>query len=184
MSTKKELKGGDSGGPSRARYSLNLIEQIVEQVESGASRKSLCTTYGMAAVTLQSWIRRHCTAAYQSKMRSQFSPGLKRSIVTAILQGRMTLQEACVAHKIKDKQHIKRWIHEFKRENADLTVIALPIMSKKHPSAHQSEEVKALEKALAMAHLKIAALETMVDIAEQQFKIDIRKKSGAKQSSK
>jgi hypothetical protein len=37
------------------------------------------------------------------------------------------------------------------------------------------------DKALQQARLKIAALEAMIDIAEQQFNISIRKKSGAKQ---
>ena len=50
-----------------------------------------------------------------------------------------------------------------------------------NPSDPKSIE---LEKALAEAKLKIAALEIMIDLAEQQFKIKIRKKSGAKQSPK
>ena len=40
------------------------------------------------------------------------------------------------------------------------------------------------EKELAAARLKIAALETMIDMAEEQFKISIRKKPGAKQLQK
>ncbi len=40
------------------------------------------------------------------------------------------------------------------------------------------------QKDLADAKLKITALETMIDIAEEQFKISIRKKSGAKQLQK
>ncbi len=40
------------------------------------------------------------------------------------------------------------------------------------------------EKELADAKLTIAALETMIDIAEEQFKISIRKKLGAKQLQK
>jgi hypothetical protein len=39
-------------------------------------------------------------------------------------------------------------------------------------------------KQLNEANLKIKALETMIDIAEQQFKISIRKKFGAKQLKK
>ena len=48
-------------------------------------------------------------------------------------------------------------------------------------SAAQAE---ALQKALEEAELKIKALNTLIDVAEEQLKIDIRKKSGAKQSSK
>jgi transposase len=41
-----------------------------------------------------------------------------------------------------------------------------------------------LKRALQEANLKIKALDTIIDIAEEQLKIDIRKKSGARQSSK
>ncbi len=40
----------------------------------------------------------------------------------------------------------------------------------------------ALQEQLAYANLKIAALNTLIDVAEEQLKINIRKKPGAKQS--
>ena len=45
-----------------------------------------------------------------------------------------------------------------------------------------SNDVKALQEQLAYANLKIAALNTLIDVAEEQLKINIRKKPGAKQS--
>ena len=39
-----------------------------------------------------------------------------------------------------------------------------------------------LQKALQQAELQIKALNTLIDVAEEQLKIDIRKKSGARQS--
>jgi transposase len=39
-----------------------------------------------------------------------------------------------------------------------------------------------LKKALELAMLKVAGLETLIDVAEDQLNISIRKKSGAKQS--
>ena len=45
-------------------------------------------------------------------------------------------------------------------------------------------QTEALQKALEEAELKIKALNTLIDVAEEQLKIDIRKKSGTKQSSK
>lgn len=44
------------------------------------------------------------------------------------------------------------------------------------------KENEELKKALELAMLKVAALETLVDVAEDQFNIQIRKKHGAKQS--
>jgi hypothetical protein len=52
-----------------------------------------------------------------------------------------------------------------------------------HPlSPKEDPEKKALQKALEEAQLKIKALNTLIDVAEDQFKIPIRKKPGAKQS--
>ncbi len=45
----------------------------------------------------------------------------------------------------------------------------------------ENKAVQPLQKALEDAQLKIEALNTMIDVAEEQLKIDIRKKSGTKQ---
>ena len=56
-------------------------------------------------------------------------------------------------------------------------------MAKDKPSSKDLEK-EALQKALLEAELRIKALNTLIDVAEEQLKIAIRKKSGAKQSSK
>lgn len=45
------------------------------------------------------------------------------------------------------------------------------------------KQVAALQAALAQEKLKVEAFSTMIAIAEEEFKIEIRKKSGAKQSN-
>ena len=55
-------------------------------------------------------------------------------------------------------------------------------MANKKTDQSESAEIKALRKELEFANMKIKALDTMIDIAEDQLKVDIRKKSGAKQS--
>lgn len=46
------------------------------------------------------------------------------------------------------------------------------------------QKVALLEKQLAWEKMKAAALDKMIDIAEKDFNIDIRKKPGAEQSTK
>jgi cell division septum initiation protein DivIVA len=43
---------------------------------------------------------------------------------------------------------------------------------------------EALQKKLEYANLQVFGLQTMIDIAEEQFKIEIRKKPGTKPSTK
>ena len=54
-------------------------------------------------------------------------------------------------------------------------------MAKKN-KPFSTAKAEALQKALEEAELKIKALNTLIDVAEEQLKIDIRKKSGARQS--
>ena len=43
------------------------------------------------------------------------------------------------------------------------------------------QRIKDLEKKLELAQMKNVALNTMIDIAENDYKLEIRKKSGPKQ---
>lgn len=45
-----------------------------------------------------------------------------------------------------------------------------------------AQEIAELKKALELATMKVAALETLIEVAEDQFNISIRKKPGSKQS--
>ena len=74
-------------------------------------------------------------------------------------------------------------MREAEREKAELQRLAT-LMDKNEvrSEAISSEDVKALKKALEEAELKIKALNTLIDVAEDQFKIPIRKKPGARQS--
>jgi uncharacterized coiled-coil protein SlyX len=56
-------------------------------------------------------------------------------------------------------------------------------MSAKDRTNNQELEkrIKELEKELELAQMKIVALNTVIDIAEKDYKLEIRKKSGPKQ---
>jgi predicted nucleic acid-binding Zn-ribbon protein len=78
-------------------------------------------------------------------------------------------------------------MRQFQQENAELAVVNDSEMKKKKPtkgnSTDNNQDIKALQKALEDAQLKVAALNTLIDVAEEQLKINIRKKPGAKQSN-
>jgi transposase len=98
------------------------------------------------------------------------------------------MPEAQITHGILSVGTIKRWIKELEQENPELVdptdeLMAKDKSAKKSSSPVQRAEVEALQKALQEAQLKIAALNTLIDVAEEQLKINIRKKPGAKQSN-
>lgn len=74
-----------------------------------------------------------------------------------------------------------RWVKWYQKEQSEL----LSSQSMSNPPENISNEEQdkaALQKELELAKAKIATLETMIDIAEEHFKIEIRKKSGTKPS--
>ena len=106
----------------------------------------------------------------------------KRWLVREIESGRMTVGEAKERVEVFSKAPhvlIQRWRKKFAPEIS----FTLPVMTQKEKgkldAAHK--RMKELEKQLEDAQMKNIALETMIDIAEEQLKIVIRKKSGPKQ---
>jgi transposase len=124
------------------------------------------------------------------KSQNRYPNELKRKIAQEYLSGRFSYAVGAEEYGLKDKNVVKEFVKWYRR-NADLESVKLTIpMSKKStPSGSASNEalekrIKALEDQLQMSVLKVELLETMIDIAEDQLKIDIRKKSGSQQSKK
>ena len=105
----------------------------------------------------------------------------KRWVVREIQSGRMTIGQARERLELRSKDPvslIRKWIRQY---SSDI-VLTLPIMTEKEKqkldAAHK--QLRQLEKQLEDAQMKNIALEMMIDIAEEQLKIVIRKKSGPK----
>jgi transposase-like protein len=176
MSQKKNKSIPSTRDNRTIPFPKQLIVQIVKEVEEGLSRKEACARHGMAYCTLVEWMLRFGSPVYQLCKRSHFSSQQRRSIIRAIREGRMTKDEASLIHKV-GKKTLSTWLREAKQEDSELVCFNQNDMAVKQINYSGSD----LQKELAQAQLKIKALETMIDIAEEQFKIAIRKKSGAKQ---
>ncbi len=167
---------------NQSRFDKRLILKIVKEVENGLPRKEANRIYGLGKSTLHVWMRDYGSMNYQQNIkRKTFTNLQKRTIVTAIEQGRLTIKEAKIAYNIKNEKIIRNWIVQYKSEKVEICIENISPMAKDKPSS-QDLEKEALQKALQEAELKIKALNTLIDVAEEQLKIDIRKKSGAKQS--
>ena len=168
----------------QSRYDKRLILKVVREVEAGLPHKEANRIYGLGKGTLQSWMQDYGSPYYQQNIKRQrYSNLQKRTIVTAIEQGRMGIKEAQTAYNIKTEKLIRNWLRQFKTEKVELCLSKQPTMAKK-PRPLSTLQAEALQKALEEAEMRIKALNTLIDVAEEQLKIDIRKKSGARQSSK
>ena len=172
MQEKKTSQIRSNRANAQFNFSEKAILSIVEEVKNGLSRKEVCIKYGIAYKTIERWM--HQYGGVNKKV--SVSAVQKREVVRAVTEGRMTIREAQLLTGVASKSSIGEWIRLAGKESADIA--AKNIMIELQPATND------IQKELADAKLKIAALDTMIDIAEEQFKINIRKKSGAKQLQK
>jgi len=116
----------------------------------------------------------------ENKNQGEYSVTFKRWISREIESGKISVREAIERYEIaREVKTIYDWIHIYGLGKE----LSLSIMTpeEKLEKASLEKRIKALEKALDLAKLKNIAIETMIDVAEEQFNISIRKKAGPKQ---
>ena len=83
---------------------------------------------------------------------------------------------------------VRSWVFRSNSERDKMSKLDetnnLTMKKEKTSSDDLEKRIQALEKALEDERMRSICLDKMIDIAEQELKIDIRKKSGAKQSTK
>lgn len=167
-------------------YDKRLIVQVLEKLQNGVPRPQICDEYNIKMGTLKSWIQKDKLGIGSDNLKRSVSIQVKRSIVRAIENHSLSIREAQITHSIRSASTIRKWMKQFQQENADLALVNDSEMKKKPAkgnSTDNNQDIKALQQALEDAQLKIAALNTLIDVAEEQLKINIRKKPGAKQSN-
>lgn len=183
MLIEQDLNHSDLRTNPSQKCSKRMIKEAVASVEAGIRRQQVLEHYGISESCLTNWMRLYGSEDYHLKKKRSFTIQQKRSILQNVEQGRITVRQAMSMYSITGPGTINKWRQQFEQENMALIATNPIVMEQLPPNPSDLKSVE-LEKALAEAKLKIAALETMIDLAEQQFKIKIRKKSGAKQSPK
>lgn len=164
-----------------SHYSVAFKKEIVRSIENGLSRNEVREMYDIRSTTLMDWITLYRTDFSAHAQRRRFKPSEKRSILRAYESG-MSISEINIAFGLKHGT-VYGWIKKIEAEKCDISdQHSFHDMAKTTKS--EDEDIVRLKKELAESQLKVKALETLIDVAEEQLKIDIRKKSGAKRSSK
>lgn len=111
---------------------------------------------------------------------SKYETSFRRWLVQEIESERMTWQEARSRFNLPFRFDLtyKDWQRKYSEE----IVLSLPLMTAEDRIELKSLESrnKELEKQLELAQMRLTAVNTMIDIAEKEYKLDIRKKSGPK----
>lgn len=123
----------------------------------------------------------------RTKLGKRYPEELKRKIAKEYLSGGVSYGVLAEEHRLKGKGVVQEFVKWYRRK-CELSGENETTMPEKQQAEAVGDEpslrqqIKELQRQLTLAELKAEALETMINIAEEQLHIEIRKKSGAKQS--
>ena len=158
----------------QAHYPISFRLEAVRRVEAGEIQQVLAAELGVARITLIEWLRRYGTAAYARMKRKVFTPAQKHAIARELRAGRLSEDEALLKYGLRLKSTLREWVAAYRAAEASPPSVPDP------PAA--AGEAGGLAAQLRQAQWQIEALHTLIDQAEATYKIDIRKKGGAKPS--
>jgi hypothetical protein len=108
----------------------------------------------------------------------QYEESFRRWLSQELLSGRLTMQQA-----MDDLSLDYNTIRQIQKRYSSEIVLTLPLMtaSEKLKFEKLQERLQLVEKDLEKSQIRNMSLDALIDVAEETYKIAIRKKSGAKQ---
>ncbi|WEA01738.1 transposase [Mucilaginibacter sp. SJ] len=121
------------------------------------------------------------------KIVKRYSDDFKREIVELYLTSDLTQQAIADKFGIATHSSIQQWVRKFGGEFRTPVMDTPPQKPKSdlpYTPEGMARRIQELEEALERERLTNLATNKMIDVAERDLNISIRKKSGAKQSRK
>lgn len=119
------------------------------------------------------------------KNYNKYADDFKRKIAKSYLKGEASYGILAEENGLRDKTVVKEFVKWYRGKLSSEPNFEEQYKEKKLPPNLSKEEltaqIKRLEKELKHAELKTEMLETMIDVAEAELKIEIRKKSDTNQ---
>jgi transposase-like protein len=109
-----------------------------------------------------------------------YSESFKRDVVREILNGHLSKAEAKRKYNIKGSSSILNWIRKFEESNRQKPKMDYHNLDR----TDLIKKIKELERQIEDEQIRSFGYNKMIDIAENQLKVSIRKKPDTKQSKK
>ena len=118
------------------------------------------------------------------KTQIRYSEAFKNKVLQEIEDGHLSQAEARRKYGLKYYMTLRRWIKQSGKKNLLSRTVRIEMPNEIQPQEiikQLKAEKQQLESALAQSQLKVICLESLVEVAEEHFKIDIKKKFGTGQ---
>lgn len=113
-----------------------------------------------------------------------FTDEFKLQVVEEYLNSDLSQRQLIQKYSLCGGSIISQWMRKFGVSIPDQNIIITPVAKHKDKTTKEQElehKIQQLQKQLDYEQLRVLALNTLIDVAERDLKIPIRKKPGAKQ---
>lgn len=118
----------------------------------------------------------------EKRITYKYSMGFKRKVVEEIERGKISsVYEARRIYDIKGTGTIYRWIRKLGKNELIGKVVRVEMKEEKDKLKELEKEKRMLEKALAQERVKVIALESLIEVAEEHYGVDFKKNFSAKE---
>jgi transposase-like protein len=107
----------------------------------------------------------------------QYGEAFKQNVVREVERGEISASGATLKYGIGGSMTVYKWVRKY-GPPAALEVARITMANHSKEKSRRELEKQQLESALAHAHLKIMALEELIDVAEETYRIPIKKNFG------
>lgn len=159
------------------QFSKEQKIKIVQEIDSGQlTKKEAMEKYNIVGhATLYSWLYQFGKNP-EGVVRKTHKKADQRLAAYKVIMGESTMEEIARSMQVSPAA-VYKWVRRYK---TDIQPQSSPT-GKQEVQDPGKDSDKAKQKEIEELKLKVAGLEMMIDIAEKELKIDIRKKPGTKQ---
>lgn len=112
---------------------------------------------------------------YKQRVFHRYSLAFKQKVVSEIESGKLSISEAMKIYDIAGCGTIPQWLEKFGKTHLMNKVIRIEMKDEKDKIKELERQKRALESALAQAHLKIITLESTIKVLEDEAGIGLKK---------
>jgi len=117
------------------------------------------------------------------KTTISYSQAFKQKVISEIESGKLTINGARKLYGIGGGSMIQTWIKKLGKFHMLNKVVRVEMKDELSKLKQLEKDKKELESALAQAHLKLLAYESLIEVAEENLGIDLKKNLKLPQSA-
>jgi transposase-like protein len=106
----------------------------------------------------------------------------KMHVVSEIESGRLSIEGARRKYGIRGSVTVPGWVRKLGKQHLLPKVVRVETPGERDQLKAQAKRIQELEAALSDAHIKLMAYESLINVAEKEYKLDIKKNFGTKRS--